>query len=279
MFERLGRSYQLFKESLAVLRQDKEILLFPVLSGIAGLVAMASMVFGGLALGVFTGLANGSVDQVPGLGYGLLFVWYVVTWTITLYFNVATIACARIRLEGGDPVVADGFRAANANVGAILMWAAVSATVGVLLQVVADRLKFVGVILQKLLGAAWSVATFFIVPVLIFEKRPVFDSVKRSTAIVKKTWGESLAGSVGIGFFGFLLALPAVALPILGGMAAGGTGVVAGLAVMVVYWLVLAAAFSALGGIFRTALYLYATTEKAPAAFSPDLVSRAFVPR
>lgn len=279
MFERLGRSFKLFKESVAVLRQDKEILLFPALSGIVGLVALASMVFGGLALGVFAGLAGGDVERVPGLGYVLLFVWYVVTWTITLYFNVATIACARIRLEGGDPVVADGFRAANANVGAILMWAVVSATVGVLLQVVADRLKFVGVLLQRLLGAAWSIATFFIVPVLIFEKRPVTDSVKRSTQIVRETWGESLAGSVGIGFFGFLLAIPGIALPILGGMAGGGEWLLVGLAVMVVYWLFLATAFSALNGIFRTALYLYATTQKAPAAFSPELVTRAFVPR
>jgi hypothetical protein len=279
MFDRIGRSYKLFKESLAVLRQDKEILVFPLLSGLVGLVAMASMAFGGFALGLFAQLADGSGEKTPVLGYVLLFVWYVVTWTITLYFNVATIACARIRLEGGDPVVADGFRAANANLGSILMWAAVSATVGLVLQVIADRFKVVGVILQKILGAAWSVATFFIVPVLIFEKRPLGDSVKRSTEIVRKSWGEALAGSAGMGLFGFLLALPALALPILLGMAAGGTGVVAGLIVMVVYWLFLATVFSALSAVFRTALYLYATAGTAPVGFSPELVKTAFVPK
>lgn len=279
MFDRIGRSYRLFKESLAVLRQDKEILVFPLLSGLVGLLAMASMTFGGWALGLFAQLAGGSGEQTPVLGYVLLFVWYVVTWTITLYFNVATIACARIRLEGGDPVVADGFKAANGNLGSILIWAVVSATVGLVLQVIADRFKLVGVILQKLLGAVWSVATFFIVPVLIFEKKPLGDSVKRSTEIVRKSWGEALAGSAGMGLFGFLLALPALALPVLLGMAFGGTGVVAGLVVMVVYWLFLATVFSALSGIFRTALYLYATAGTAPAGFSPELVKTAFVPR
>jgi len=279
MFDRLGRSYRLFTESLAVLKQDKEILLFPVLSGIVGLLAMASMIFGGWALGIFARLAEGGGRDVPGAGYAILFVWYVVTWTITLYFNVATMACARIRLEGGDPVVADGFRAANANLGSILAWAAVSATVGVILQIVADRLRFVGVLLQKLLGAAWSVATFFIVPVLIFEKRGLGDSVKRSTGIVKETWGEALAGTAGMGLFGFLLAVPAVALPVVLGMAFGGWGAVAGLALMLAWWMLLAAVFAALGGIYRTALYLYATTKAAPAAFSPELVNGAFVPR
>lgn len=279
MFDRIGRSYRLFKESLAVLRQDKEILVFPLLSGIVGLVAMASMAFGGFALGLFARLAEGNAEGTPVLGYVLLFVWYVVTWTITLYFNVATIACARIRLEGGDPVVADGFKAANGNLGSILMWAAVSATVGLVLQLIADRFKLVGVILQKVLGAVWSVATFFIVPVLIFEKKPLGDSVKRSTEIVRKSWGEALAGSAGMGLFGFLLALPALALPILLGMAFGGTGVVSGLAVMAVYWLFLATVFSALSGIFPTALYLYATAGTAPAGFSPELVKTAFVPK
>jgi len=279
MFERFQRSYQLFREALGVLRQDKEILVFPVLSGIVGLVAMASMAFGGLALGVFTGLAQGSAREIPGLGYAILFAWYVVTWTITLYFNVATIACARIRLEGGDPVVADGFRAANAHLGRIVAWAVVSATVGVVLQLIADRLKVVGEILQRLLGAAWSVATFFIVPVLLFEGRPIGESVKRSTDIVKKTWGEALAGSAGMGLFGFVLAIPGLALPVLLGAAAGGRGVAVGLVLVVVYWLALAVVFSALSAIFRTALYLYATTRTAPKGFSPELVTGAFAPR
>jgi hypothetical protein len=279
MFERIGRSYRLFRESLAVLKQDKEILVFPVLSAIVGLLAMASMVFGGFALGIFNHLADGGARDLPGVGYALLFVWYVVTWTITLYFNVATIACARIRLEGGDPVVADGFRAANGNLGSILAWAVVSATVGLVLQLIADRFRLVGEILQRVLGAAWSVVTFFIVPVLIFEKRPLGDSLKRSTEIVRNTWGEALAGSAGMGLFGFLLALPGIALPVLLGMAFGGPGVVAGLIAMVVYWVVLAAVFSALSGIFRTALYLYATAGTAPRGFSPALVETAFVPR
>jgi hypothetical protein len=48
---------------------------------------------------------------------------------------------------------------------------------------------------------------------------------------------------------------------------------------MVVWWIALATVFTALGGIYRTALYLYATTQTAPAAFSPELVNGAFVPR
>src|SRR6266852_4332296 len=198
----IRRSYGIFRESLQVLAKDKEILVFPLLSGIVTIVAFVSMVFAGYTSGVYQHLQKH--DPVT---YAVLFVWYFVSWFIVLFFNVAVIHCASIRLRGGDPTIADGFRAATQHLGRIAAWAFVSATVGVILRFLADRAGFIGKIIIGLLGAAWSIATYFIVPVMIFEKRTLRDSVAQSTQLIAKTWGESLIAAGGIGAFIMLLAV------------------------------------------------------------------------
>jgi len=111
---------------------------------------------------------------------------------------------------------------------------------------------------------------------MIFEERSIFDSIKQSVAIVKKTWGESLVGGGGIGLFIFLLAIPGI-VPIILGIAIGNTGaVISGIAIAVLWWLVLACVSSALGGIYRAALYVYATEQRVAPGFSPEYVTGAF---
>ena len=203
------RSYLIFRESLQVLAKDKEILIFPLLSGIVTIVAFLSIVFAGVTSGVFE-----HFDKHDPLNYVVAFVWYFISWFIVLFFNVAVIHCASIRLRGGDPTVADGFRASMQHIGRIAAWALVSATVGVILRFLADRANVIGKIIVGLLGAAWSIATYFIVPVMIFEKRSLRDSVKQSTQLIAKTWGESLVAAGGIGLFIMLLAVAGLILPI-----------------------------------------------------------------
>ncbi|PYQ51403.1 MAG: hypothetical protein DMF59_07930 [Acidobacteria bacterium] len=265
------RSYAIFRESLQVLAKDKEILIFPLLSGIVTIVAFLSIVFAGVTSGVFE-----HFDKHDPLNYVVAFVWYFISWFIVLFFNVAVIHCASIRLRGGDPTVADGFRASMQHIGRIAAWALVSATVGVILRFLADRANVIGKIIVGLLGAAWSIATYFIVPVMIFEKRSLRDSVKQSTQLIAKTWGESLVAAGGIGLFIMLLAVAGLILPIAAFFISATAALIA-LAILVVYWIGLSVMSAALSGIFRTALYLYATEGRTPAGFTPEYVQNAFV--
>src|SRR5207244_8602379 len=143
---------------LTVLSKDKEILIFPFLSGVITILAFATMIFGGVSTGFFERLSNDRSLDANLLGYAGMFVWYFVSWFIVLFFNVAVIHCANIRLRGGDPTVADGFRASLQHIGRIAAWALVSATVGVILRFLADRANVIGKIIVGLLGAAWSIA-------------------------------------------------------------------------------------------------------------------------
>lgn len=270
-----SRSFHIFKESLSVLRKDKEIMLFPILSGIFTMMAMAGMVYAGVITGFFARLGNGSELESNILGYAGLFVWYFVSWFIVIFFNVAVIHCAKIRFEGGDPTIADGFRASTTHLGRIATWALVAATVGLLIRIAADRAKFVGKIVASIAGTAWAIATFFIVPVIIFEKKSMKDSIKQSANLVKKTWGESLVSAGGVGLFMMMLGAAGLLLPI-AGMFISIQAAVIGLGIMAFYWLGLMVVSSALTGIFRAGLYLYATEGKLPQGFTPAYVERAF---
>lgn len=280
MINALRRSYHIFRESLSVLMKDTELLIFPLLSGVFTIIAFAGMIGGGYITGFFQRWAASGDHSLQGnlMGYAALFVWYFVSWFIVLFFNVAIIHCAKMRLDGGDPTVADGFRASMQHIGRIAAWALISATVGIILRIIAERAKFVGALIARFLGAAWAIATYFIVPVMIFEKRSLKDSVVQSTELIKKTWGESLIAAGGIGAFSMLLILPSFAMPIVG-LFISTAAFLGGLLAMVIYWIGLAIVTSALGGIFRTALYLYAAEGRSPEGFSPDYVQNAFAPK
>jgi ABC-type multidrug transport system fused ATPase/permease subunit len=277
MFSTIQRSYTIFRQSLSVLRQDKEILIFPLLSGLFTIIAMAGLIFGGTVTGFFQRIVESGDRSLEGnlLGYAALFVWYFVSWFIVLFFNVGVVACARIRLEGGDPTVADGFRAARENLKAILTWALISATVGLILRIVAERSKLVGQIIAKVLGAAWAITTYFVVPVMIFEKRGPRESMTSSTQLIKRTWGESLVAAAGVGIIIMLLGVGGLAFPIIGFLISP-TAAVIGLGVMVLYWVVLSIISSALTGIYRTGLYLYAKEGRPLQGFGEDLARTAF---
>jgi hypothetical protein len=277
MFSTIQRSYTIFRQSLGVLRQDKEILIFPLLSGIFTLVAMAGLIFGGMATGFFQRVLQTGDRSLEAnvLGYSALFVWYFVSWFIVLFFNVCVVACARIRLEGGDPTVADGFRAARENLKAIVIWALISATVGLILRMIADRSKLIGALIAKILGTAWAVATYFVVPVMIFEKRGPRESMSSSSELISRTWGESLVAAAGIGITILLLGIGGLAFPIIGTFISA-TATMVGFGVMALYWLMLVIVSSALSGIYRTGLYLYAKEGKPLIGFGEDLARTAF---
>ena len=278
---RFARSWDLFKTSLHVVRQDKELLWMPVLSALASLVAVAAVAGVGFGTGVWpqTRLADGSAN-VPGIA--LAFVLYIVPAFVSLFFGAAVIAGATQRLAGGDPTAGSSIRAAWAKAGRLFAWAAVVATVNVLLQAVRERNGGVGRALAGIAGLAWNLATFFMVPVLLFEKEGMAGSVKRSGHLFKQTWGETVVGQGGLGLASFaftlgLLAVGVVLFLLLSPL--GVAGIALAFAAVAVGFVVVSALFSVLNGVYKAALYRYATTGQVAAGFSPEHLGGAFVPK
>jgi len=275
MFDKFSRSWDLVKASASVLRSDKELMLFPVISGLVTLVVLATFLVPMFALRIFAdGIGLG------GAVFGFLF--YFVQYSVMIFFNCALVGAAMIRLEGGDPTLADGFDAAKARIPAILGYAAIAATVGVFLQGMKSKDNFLVRLLGSALGAAWTLATFLVVPVLVSRDLGPIDALKESVSLLKRTWGENAVGQVGIGAaFGVITAAVAVVgfgLAFLAAQAsmalAIAVGVVAVLAVLAV-----GIYQAALSGIYSAALYRYAVSHETPEGFRGTDLAHAFLPK
>jgi Family of unknown function (DUF6159) len=269
--ERISRGFRLLGASWQVLKQDRELLVLPVISFL--LIVLAATGLGGL--GWAAGLFRDNRQHNDALTYVLAFGFYFATYFISIYFNAAVVGAAMKRLEGGDPTVGDGLRAANSKLGKIAGWAAVAATVGLVIRTLEERAGIFGRIALALVGAAWSAVTFFVVPVLLFEPVGVGQGLKRSAQLFKQRWGEQFTGTVGIGLAMFVLAIPVLLVAV--ALAAVTTWL--GIAVGVIGLGFLAAVGSALSGVFNAALYRYATTGEAPGGFSEGDLNGTFRPR
>jgi hypothetical protein len=168
------------------------------------------------------------------------------------------------------------------KLGTILEYAAIAATVGMILKMLEERAGFIGRIVIGMIGLAWNLTTYLTVPVLVTRDVSAFDAVKESAELFKKTWGEQMVGNAGIGlatFFIFIaMALVAVPLIIVSSMISPVLVAVAVISLMGGY-LCLILVSSSLNGIYCTALYRYATTGDAGEHFPNEMMEDAFRPK
>ena len=275
------RSWDLLGRSFAILKSDKELLWLPVLSALYCLAATLIICSAAAIVVVLPAMPLHDVAQRKALGQQLLpfvFLFYVVTYGAGIYFNVALVSIASDRLSGGHAVLNDGLQMAWKRKWSILQWALLTATVGVLLQLLERRLSFLGRIVTGITGYVWTLASFFVVPILAAEDMGPAEALSESAEIFRKTWGEEIAGSFSFGLISVVLALPGLLLPVLGARL-GQTEMLAGVALMLIYWMLLALVCSAARGIFVAALYRYATTQQVSDGFRRNDLSDAWQPK
>ncbi len=277
MFERFARGWGIAKAAWAVLRLHPKLILLPLLSGAALLSVFA--LTGGSVLRSLQELAPGP-HQAPPLVYALLFALFFAFSLIMTFFNAALVYCSLQSFAGREPSLSAGVDAALGRFRQIVLWALFATTVGVILQMLRqvflrDRLGLLGSLIGGAAGVGWAAATFFVVPVLVVDGVGPIEAIKRSIAIIRRTWGEAVGGEGGLGLVAFLFWLPAV-LTI--GLILR-TGAAANLAIAIgagCYILCIAVVFSTLVSLFRTGAYIYAMTGKAPTSFDADLFKTAF---
>ena len=278
---RTGRSWRLIKASLAVISSDGELLLLPLLSGLATAALAGAFVW----LGVSSGTFQAMHEQGPGAGmsvdiYVWLFVFYIVQYFVVYFFNTALVGAALQRLAGEDPTIHSALGVAVRRIGPILGYAFISATVGMILRLVAERLGFIGRIIETSVGLAWTVATFLVVPVLAAEGIGPVEAIEKSVGLLKKTWGESLIGTAGMSIVFSAITVIAAVVFIGGGSLAlqAGYATLALVAFIVGGAIILATVLLAatLSAVFQAAVYDYAATGRPPQGFDRDLISEAF---
>ena len=275
---KFARSWALARASMAVLRSDKELLAFPLLSALCAILIAATFL-----LPLFGFDMLGQLDRsrgVPAGFYILGFAFYLVQYFVAFFFTTALVGAAMVRLDGGDPTIGTGLRIAAGKWTTILGYAAIAATVGMILRGIEQRAGVVGKLVAGVVGVAWTLAIFLAVPVLVAQDVGPVEAVKRSASLLKRTWGEGLIGNGGIGLVGGLAAVVVmiVGLALTGFLAKAGLGAaaVAAIALSVLAVVGIGLVQSALGGIYSAALYRYAVNGDAPAGFDGVLLRDAF---
>ena len=265
MAGRIQRSSALFKASWSVLREDKTLLLFPILSSLASLVVIASFAIPVVTLlttdetlrnEVITTMnqaeqANQSPSEAAAAtnetggdsgavipegwkitGYVYLFAFYFVTSFVVIFFNAALIAAANERFQGRPTGVGAGISVALKRLPQILGWTLVATTVNLILRAIEERVGLVGRIIVSLIGIGWAIAIYFAVPAVVLEGVGPIGAIKRSGQTIRKTWGESLMIAVGFGLAGIVITVFGIILIVGGGLAiaaAAGDGTAIGM--------------------------------------------------
>ncbi len=279
MFERIANGWELGNASFDVLGLHKGLGLFPVVRGFCCLLVLASFAVPLWNTEYFQVVMDDQQVPQDPLAYVILFAFYFVNYFVIIFFNSALVACAVLRFQGQDPTLSDGLGAASRRLPQILGWAAVAASVGMILKVIESKSERVGQIVTALIGMAWSITTFFVVPVLVVEKADPLTAFKRSASIMRKTWGEALSANFGIGAITFLFCLPCIALIALGAYLIGTAGAVAGgavIAVGVLSLLLVSLISTTLDTIVLAALYLYAADGTVPQYFDANMLAGSF---
>jgi hypothetical protein len=272
---KIARTWSLMSDCWQVLKLDKSLVLLPLISGICCLIVSASFIIPICVTGAWHPPVRDAETLRQVLYYGTIFVFYFANYFVVIFFNAAVVACVATRMGGGEPTIGDGLRTAVTRLPVIAGWALVSATAGLILRIVEDRSDKIGQAVAAVLGFAWTVVTFLVVPILVIENKNPIAALRDSTALLKRTWGEQLISNISFGAIFTLLALPALGLLILGGMMHNIVALAVCAGIAFVYWILLSLINSTLRVIFETALYLYARDGVAPAGFDAEALGAA----
>ncbi|MEL7222332.1 MAG: DUF6159 family protein [Bacteroidota bacterium] len=275
LFDRLGQGWKLGIKSLEIIGAHPKLLLFPVLSGAA--LVMILLSFGGAFLGL-TGfdpqMMEAFFQKMESLGevafWAIAFVFYLVTYFVIVFFNVALVHNARLIFAGEEPSIRAGIRFSAQRSHQILAWAALAATVGLVLKIVEDKL---GSLVSGILGFAWSLATYFVIPTLAAEDIGPAEALRRSSRVIRERWGESIGAGFSLGLFN----LAGIVIAILGGVVFSmaihpGVGVPVGILLFFLTLIVNGAARN----IFLTAAYEH-TQGHTPREFDAQTLDGVFM--
>jgi len=287
---KIHNGLELSKQSWGALRQNKQLSIFPLLSGI-GMFIVTVLFFlpEALVLGPIVQAAEGEVTTSQWITAGVVtFLYYLVAYTVVIFSNTALVGATLKLIQGEKDTVGDGIKIAMSRFGKIIIYALISATVGVIARYIARSgrqsdnvfVAIIAAIIGGTIAAAWNLVVFFAIPVIVVEDTGLKDSMKRSFELFKQTWGEGFVGNTAIGgltclayLAAFIIGGAIIALGIATNMVAA---IIIGAVVLVIGVLVIALLNGAVNGIFQASLYNFATTGDAGPLIDTELAKEAF---
>ncbi len=253
--KRLANGWKLSLISFQLIDSHKELLLFPLLSTISLLGMGVSFIF---CAGSFSGGYEGYHGSGSATQYLLLLAFYLINAFVTIFFNVALIHCTFKILKGEQATISEGVAFSSSRLNLILSWSLVSATVNVVLKLIEKRSILLTGMITRMFGMLWSLATFLVIPVMVYENLDVGAAIKRSAQLFKETWGENVAAGFSFEAIGFIIFLASFIC--LGSLMLPNHWFLY-LAVMVLVGSIIYTVISAVETVFLAMMYQYATKD------------------
>src|SRR5882672_8253508 len=229
---KIQRSWLLLKSSLSIITRNKLLLVFPVV--IFSLTVVIVLFFLAPAVLRPTGFSYTQPEHWRAISHSLftqsesedvaghhgsllgftpaaiayLAFLYFVSMFFATFFNVAFYNEILAALSGQPVSIGRGLKFACTRWKAVLMWTLFAGLVGLIIKAIEQRLEIVGRFLARFIGLAWSIASVFVIPIIVREEQSAnpLNLLKKSAGILKRTWGEALIGYVGLTFANTLIA-------------------------------------------------------------------------
>ena len=224
MKRRIMLSSRILAASLRILWRNPHFLLFPILSAIALVIILSGLGFvllmvAGFDLGHYAHM--GFLPKTAGV-----FLLYLICYLVAFFANTGLVGAVMLHLDGGQPTVRYSYEIARARSGKLVLYALIMATVGTVFRLFGQWLGVAGRIANPILrrilvftfvGLAWNLVTYLVVPILVVEDVGPGQAFRRSTELIKKTWGEQVVAyvSTGLLFVLFFLAWSTAVSPLL----------------------------------------------------------------
>lgn len=269
-FDRLSNGWKIAMNSFKVLQANKQLIIFPILSGISLLLVIGSFFTGILASSGwdFDRMEERSTVSV----YFIMFLFYIANYFVIVFFNMALVHCTRLYFHGEEVTVGKGLRFSLSRIGAIFSWAIFAAIVGTILKAIQENSGIIGKIITGIIGIVWSVATFFVVPIIAYENLGPLKAFKRSSQLMKEKWGESLGANFSLGLIQLIgMFVVGIVFFLLGSL----IHPLAGMALSVLGIFVVIAIISATQTIFISAVYHNITNDPV-SHFSQQMIDDLF---
>ena len=269
---RISNGWTIATNGFKVLKENKQLLIFPILSMVSLFVIVVSF------FAAIFGYAGWNIDNLhdPGrvMYYAIIFLFYIINYFIIVFFNMALVHCTSLYFKGEKATVKQGIEFSKSRIGAIFGWAVFAGIVGGVLKIIQENVGSLGKIITAIIGVVWSVATFFVVPVIAYENVGPLQAFKRSSQLMKEKWGES----IGAGFSFFLIQLGCMAVIAVVAFAVSAINIIAGIAIAVLGVLILSTVMSAIKTIFISAVYHNVTGDPVE-LYNQQLIDNLFEPK
>lgn len=248
---------QLLHSSVQLFRQNRKIIWLPIWSLIATLAVLAAI---GTPLRVLSGVPRGPWTIL------VLLPAVIGSSFVSLLFSVALAFAAAEQIEGRQVDISQALRYAWTKRSMILQWAVFSGIVGLVINAIERRIGFLAKFTAMLSSLAWSVAVYFVIPILAFENIGPIDSIRRSSRLMRTTFGPVLRSALRFGFLFGPALVGGFSMILIGGFVATGAPALGLtlLALGIVAILAIGAYASAVATFLRTVLYRFSTGQSVP---------------